>query len=138
MLDLGYWFPKSRRLHFEGNSLLQTLTLGGVDCDGWDASNELTYTILDAVKSIRTSIPVIPGWNDTQEEMKRLAAFAKSLSGPVESVQLLPFHATADFKYQVLGRKWSFEGIGELPADRLAGFRSIFESHGLFYREADN
>lgn len=57
MLDLGYWFPKTRRAHFEGNSLLQTLTVGGVDSDGLDACNELTCTILDAVKSIRTNQP---------------------------------------------------------------------------------
>ena len=57
MLDLGYWFPKPRRLHFEGNSLLQTLTLGGVDGEGNDACNELTLTILDAVRSIRCNQP---------------------------------------------------------------------------------
>ena len=57
MLDLGYFFPKNRRLHFEGNSLLQTLTVGGVDGDGADACNNLTVTILDAVKSTRTNQP---------------------------------------------------------------------------------
>lgn len=57
MLDLGYWFPKKRRLHFEGNSLLQTLTLGGVDEDGKDACNELTEVILDSVKSTRNNQP---------------------------------------------------------------------------------
>jgi benzylsuccinate synthase len=57
MLDLGYWFPRNRRLHFEGNSLLQTLTLGGVDGEGADACNELTLCVLDAVRSIRTNQP---------------------------------------------------------------------------------
>lgn len=82
-------------------------------------------------------VPVIPGWNDTAEEMERLAAFAKTLGGSVESVQLLPFHATADFKYRLLGRTWSFEGAGEIPAERMEAFRAIFESHGLFYRETE-
>lgn len=59
LLDLGYWFPRERRLHFEGNSLLQTLTLAGVDTDGRDACNALTTLILDATRSVRNNQPTI-------------------------------------------------------------------------------
>lgn len=59
MLDLGYWFPRERRAHFEGNSLLQTLTLGGVDENGADACNELTCVILDATREVRTNQPTL-------------------------------------------------------------------------------
>lgn len=59
MLDLGYWFPRQRRLHFEGNSLLQTLTLGGVDTEGQDACNDLTEAILEATRGVRTNQPTL-------------------------------------------------------------------------------
>jgi pyruvate formate-lyase/glycerol dehydratase family glycyl radical enzyme len=59
MLDLGYWFPRERRHHFEGNSLLQTLTLAGVDVNGDDACNELTSAILDATRNVRTNQPTL-------------------------------------------------------------------------------
>lgn len=59
MLDLGYWFPRERRLHFEGNSLLQTLTLAGVDENGNDSCNELTSAILDATRNVRTNQPTL-------------------------------------------------------------------------------
>jgi pyruvate formate lyase activating enzyme len=49
-------------------------------------------------------VPVIPGFNDTVEEVKAIAAFAASLPG-VEKIHLLPYHSYGAAKYAQLGRK---------------------------------
>ncbi|MDY7032587.1 MAG: pyruvate formate lyase family protein [Thermodesulfobacteriota bacterium] len=44
----------------------QTLTIGGVDSDGQDVTNEMSYIVLDAVKSTRTIQPPLAlRWHDT-------------------------------------------------------------------------
>lgn len=53
-------------------------------------------------------VPVIPGFNDTPEEVKEIALFADALSG-VEEIYLLPYHRLGQDKYAGLGR------IYELP-----------------------
>lgn len=47
----------------------QTLSIGGVDADGKDASNEMSLIILDAMKSIRTVTPPLAlRWHDKMPE----------------------------------------------------------------------
>ncbi len=54
--------------------------------------------------------PVIPGFNDTVEEIAAIAAFADKLKG-VEEIHLLPYHRLGQDKYDRLGRKYSLDGI---------------------------
>lgn len=55
-------------------------------------------------------IPVIPGFNDTPEEIAAIAAFAASLGG-VRRIHLLPYHRLGQDKYAGLGRTYTMEGI---------------------------
>lgn len=48
-----------RRSWTQGSSMFQNITIGGVDETGNDASNELTYLILDTTKRVRTIQPTI-------------------------------------------------------------------------------
>ena len=61
---------------------------------------------------IRT--PIIPGVNDTAEEVRAISRFAKSL-GSVREHHLLPYHRLGQDKYAGLGRSYSFKDI-EPPA----------------------
>lgn len=54
-------------------------------------------------------VPVIPGFNNTVEEISEIAAFAKALG--VEKLHLLPYHRMGEDKYQGLGREYLLEGI---------------------------
>ena len=51
---------------------------------------------------ILVRVPVVPGVNDTEENMAAMAAFLAPLSG-VESVELLPYHPLGGGKYESLG-----------------------------------
>lgn len=50
-------------------------------------------------------IPVIPGFNDTPEEIGAIAAFTKSL-GNVKRMHLLPYHRLGQDKYEGLNRPY--------------------------------
>lgn len=73
-------------------------------------SNEL---MLENAKKIAVSgmtelsirIPVIPGFNDTPEEIGAIAAFTKSL-GNVKRMHLLPYHRLGQDKYEGLNRPY--------------------------------
>ena len=48
-------------------------------------------------------IPIIPGINDSIEEMQKIKDFLLSY-GPPEKVELLPYHAMGENKYEALGK----------------------------------
>jgi pyruvate formate lyase activating enzyme len=50
-------------------------------------------------------VPVIPGFNDTPEEISDIAEFAATLPG-VEELDLLPYHNFGEGKYAGLGRDY--------------------------------
>ncbi len=51
---------------FGGGALgYQTVTIGGVDADGSDVTNEMSYIVLDATKSVRAIVPPLAlRWHD--------------------------------------------------------------------------
>lgn len=52
---------------------------------------------------ITVRIPVVPGVNDTREEMEGMASFLDEIG--VKSVELLPYHRLGEHKYEDLGQK---------------------------------
>lgn len=59
-------------------------------------------------------IPVVPTFNDTPEEIRAIAAFAKTLLG-VERLHLLPYHRLGQDKYEGLNRHYQMSDI--IPPD---------------------
>ena len=52
-------------------------------------------------------IPVIPGVNDTPEEMENIRTLLAQYGKP-EKIELLPFHAMGEHKYTAIGKKMPF------------------------------
>lgn len=75
-------------------------------------------------------VPVIPGVNDEEGEMHAIAAIAAGTPG-VERVTLMPYHTLGKSKYQTLGLTPGYEAPYPLSGEALAGFQSIFRTHGL-------
>lgn len=48
-------------------------------------------------------IPIIPGVNDTKEEMKKIRAFF-DVNGYPKKIELLPYHAMGEHKYLAIGK----------------------------------
>lgn len=59
MHELGLLYSPSLSMVYEGVEALQAITLGGVDEQGNDVTNEITYLVLDTAKSMKTLEPNI-------------------------------------------------------------------------------
>ena len=71
-------------------------------------------------------VPVIPGFNDTREEIEEIAAFARRLWG-VRKMHLLPYHRLGQDKYIGLGRTYELEGVLPPAGDHMEMLRKAAE-----------
>ena len=60
--------------------------------------------LLKSGKSVWVRVPVVPGVNDTEEEMERIKKLFEEWGYP-EKVEFLPYHAMGEHKYASLGRE---------------------------------
>ncbi len=76
-------------------------------------------------------VPTIPTINDSEEEFKKISAFAKTLNG-VDTIHVLPYHTYGENKYGLLGSEYpmGYE-IQPLPRERAEVFRKVVEEQGL-------
>lgn len=77
---------------------------------------------------IRT--PVIPGFNDTAEEIRAISRFAGSLPG-VREHHLLPYHRLGSDKYKGLGRNYALKEIEPPSREKMEYLLSVAEASGL-------
>ncbi len=77
---------------------------------------------------IRT--PVIPTFNDTEEEIRDIASFAASLDG-VKELHLLPYHRIGSDKYAGLGREYAMAHIQPPSSERMNRLLETVNSVGL-------
>jgi pyruvate formate lyase activating enzyme len=65
---------------------------------------------LSHLTELSIRIPVIPGFNDTKEEIRAIATFANEI-GNVKRIHLLPYHRLGQDKYEGLGRPYLMDGV---------------------------
>ena len=101
---------------------------------GTGVSNDLIVSNLERTLDsgrvrVWIRIPLIPGFNDSEEHARAVASL---LAGkPVEKVSLLDYHEWGKPKYGFLGRDYPFEGeVGE-EQERLERWKGILEAEGL-------
>ena len=75
-------------------------------------------------------IPVIPGVNDTADNIAETAAFVSRLSH-VERIELLPYHRYGLAMYNALSRDYALQAV-DVPSDEnLEMLADIIRSHGV-------
>jgi len=67
-------------------------------------------------KPIWIRIPLIPGCNDSDENLRATADFVKPLAG-VEKITLLPYNDATSAKYGFIGKEYTLEGTVPHPDD---------------------
>ena len=84
----------------------------------------------DSGARIEVRIPVIPDFNDDEENLKSLSSFLKKIAGLV-FVAPLPYHSLSGTKYESLGmeNKMPFENGTE--RERMEYFREYLKNEGL-------
>ena len=86
--------------------------------------------IASDAKKLIIRTPVIPTFNDSPEEIREIAKFAKSL-GTVEEMHILPYHRLGSDKYQGLGREYTLSHIEPPSKEHMNRLLEIVKSEGL-------
>jgi len=97
-------------------------------------SNDLILNNAERVSRERPviiRIPVIPGCNDSEENIRRTAEFAKRLGQHVQQIELLPYHQFGEPKYRRLGRKYKIYDTQRPDRDRMHSLKRIVEAYGI-------
>jgi pyruvate formate lyase activating enzyme len=97
-------------------------------------SNEL---ILDNVRfaageniPLFLRLPVIPGYNDSEDNLLDLCDFAGTLPS-LEEIDLLPLHHLGKARYAALGREYPIDGIPLVKEEKLEEMKRLVELTGL-------
>lgn len=91
---------------------------------------ENAHFLASSSAEIIVRVPVVPGFNDSREDIRQLGEFISSLSS-VREIELLPYHEWGKSKYEMLEKEYRLTGFPEVKQSRLSEFQSIFESYGL-------
>jgi pyruvate formate lyase activating enzyme len=127
----------------EGVKVLEEADLLLFDIKGMDpeqhlrntgASNKRIHENLkrrDAIgKPVIIRVPLIPGYTDSDQNLKATAQFLSGLRC-VERVDLLAVHEYGKVKYGQLRREYKLGNVQPVSQERLEEIKSLFERHGL-------
>ncbi len=119
------------------------------DIKHMDPNKHLAYTgvsserILDNIIKLSTTgipmvvrIPVVPGHNDSKENIRETAAFLRhECQKSITKLELLPYHELGKMKYDALGKTYALEGermpSAELYREQLDGLIEIVHGYGF-------
>jgi pyruvate formate lyase activating enzyme len=75
-------------------------------------------------------LPIIPGQNDSEENLRAVCEFAEGLPSLVE-INILPLHHLGKARYAALDREYPIDGIPLIQDEVLHGIKNVVESYGL-------
>ena len=81
-------------------------------------------------KSLIIRTPVIPTFNDSAQEIRSIAEFARTLDG-VKEMHLLPYHRIGSDKYAGLGRTYTMAHISPPPKEQMQELLEVVNATGL-------
>lgn len=79
-------------------------------------------------QNVAVRVPIIPGITDTPGNLEAMAAFLKPI--PIRQVEILPYHNTAETKYQRLGRAYPLAGLASPAPEKMAEVAAYFAASG--------
>lgn len=78
-------------------------------------------------------VPVVPGMNDSEENIRAVAAFARRLKG-VKEIHLLSYHRLGESKYPRLSIDYKIQGLAPPSQVLMHELEGIVSSYGLIVR----
>jgi pyruvate formate lyase activating enzyme len=86
--------------------------------------------IAEKANDMTVRVPVIPGFNDTKEEIAAIASFANSLPN-VRKLHLLPYHRLGKNKYDGLGRTYYYADVPTITDEKMNYLLDVASQSGL-------
>ena len=100
---------------------------------GTGVSNELILENIARLakmgKKIRIRLPLIPGFNDSEENLRETAEFM--VANNLKHIDLLAFHLAGEYKYRQLGKEYACAFVKEPSAEEMTKHKALFESYGI-------
>ena len=81
-------------------------------------------------KPLIIRIPVIPGYNDSDENITDIVQFVRQLNGD-HKIELLPYHKLGVSQYRVLSRDYPLPDLEPPPEERMRALEKLVESYGI-------
>jgi pyruvate formate lyase activating enzyme len=72
-------------------------------------------------------MPLVPGVNDTLDNIRKTASFLGTLGAAGMHLELLPYHRLGEGKYQALGRPYPLDGLKMPEMEQVESVRRAFE-----------
>ncbi|AGL00208.1 glycyl-radical enzyme activating protein [Desulfoscipio gibsoniae] len=79
-------------------------------------------------KKVIVRVPVIPGFNNEKHNFEMMAEFLRTLDGPVQAVDLLPFHNFGEAKYKQLDKDYNYKGRPNMEKEEVVQFSEILQN----------
>lgn len=79
---------------------------------------------------VRFRMPLIPGINDSQDNIEATACFLRELGEVTNSIELLPYHRMGVGKYEAIGLPYRLQGVEPLEPQQVEAARAMFEAFG--------
>ncbi|MFW9822445.1 MAG: glycyl-radical enzyme activating protein [Candidatus Thorarchaeota archaeon] len=86
---------------------------------------------ISKIKSMIIRIPVIPGYNDSDENLKATAKFAIDLGENIKRLELLPYHKFGTQIYVRIGMEYKLPDVEPPSEELMLHLKEIVESCGL-------
>ena len=97
-------------------------------------SNELILENVRKASEMRPiiiRIPLIPGLNDSEENLLKTAKFASELGENLLRIELLPYHKFGTGTYEQLGREYKLKHIEPPSEEYMNNLKKVIESCGV-------
>jgi len=83
------------------------------------------------MRPIIIRIPIIPGLNDSEENLLNTAKFASELGENLLRIELLPYHKFGTGTYEQLGREYKLKHIEPPSEEYMNNLKKVIESCGV-------
>jgi pyruvate formate lyase activating enzyme len=76
-------------------------------------------------------LPIVPGINDSEENVAAAAHFAAALGANLQRIELLPYHRLGVPTYRRLGRAYALEDLDVPAHSKLLRLKEVVEASGV-------
>jgi pyruvate formate lyase activating enzyme len=92
--------------------------------------NNLSMAVKKGVPLV-IRVPLVPGYTDSEENLKEIAKAVIDIAGDKTPVNILPYHRYGANKYRMVDREYPLEKVTEPTEEELEKAKGIFEAFGL-------
>lgn len=100
------------------------------------ASNELVFENLKKISKNNNTVirmPIVPGINDSEEEIRSIAEYIKSLD-TIETIHILAYHNMATGKYDGLGKTYALPDVEPPTDEHMQSIKTVIEEYGFIVK----